>query len=176
MYTGLTQNKELQPLQKEVLDTIATNIGKMNETQILAYQKNVEKEKTKPKEKQKEVKCKLFLEPTTEKPYADYNFLDALFKAMIQNDYRALPIQSSQSIMKNVFQNWKSFFASLKDYKKNPHKYTKKPSIPKYIRSSEKEILYTNQDCVIKNDTFLKFPKTKLQLHIGKFYKCSQAR
>ncbi len=51
--------------------------------------------------------------------------------------------------MKNVFQNWKSFFASLKDYKRNPHKYTRKPSIPKYIRSSEKEILYTNQDCVI---------------------------
>ncbi len=95
VYTGLTQNKELQPLQKEVLDTIATNIGKMNETQILAYQKNVEKEKTKPKEKQKEVRCKLFSAPTTEKPYVDYNFLDALFKAMMQSDYRALPTQSN---------------------------------------------------------------------------------
>ncbi|MFD0771552.1 RNA-guided endonuclease InsQ/TnpB family protein, partial [Bacillus sp. CGMCC 1.60114] len=98
----------------------------------------------------------------------DYHFLDALFKVMIQNDYRALPTQSSQFIMKNVFQNWKSFFASLKDYKKNPNKYTGRPRIPKYIRSYEKEILYTNQDCVIKNDKFLKFPKTKLQLNIGK--------
>ncbi|PEA52399.1 transposase, partial [Bacillus pseudomycoides] len=89
VYTGLTQDKELQPLQKEVLDTIDKNMGKMNDTQLHAYQKKLEKEKTKPKEKQKEVKCNLFSEPTTEKPYVDYNFLDALFKAMIQKDYRA---------------------------------------------------------------------------------------
>ncbi|MEI4832240.1 RNA-guided endonuclease TnpB family protein, partial [Bacillus sp. FJAT-53711] len=83
VYTGLTQDKELQPLQKEVLDIISKNIEKMNDTQLLAYQKKLEKEKIKPKEKQKEVKCNLFSEPTTEKTYVDYNFLDALFKAMI---------------------------------------------------------------------------------------------
>ncbi|PEG05367.1 transposase, partial [Bacillus wiedmannii] len=105
--------------------------------------------------------CNLFSEPNFEKPYVDYNFLDALFKAMIQNDYRAMPTQCSQSIMRGLFQNWKSFFASLKDYKKNPNKYAGPPRIPKYIRSSEKEILYTNQDCIIKNGRFLKFPKTK---------------
>ena len=32
----------------------------------------------------------------------------------------------------------------------------------------EKEITFTNQDCVIKNKKFLKFPKTKEQLNIGK--------
>ena len=96
----------------------------------------------------------MFSEPNFEKPYVDYNFLDALFKAMIQNDYRALPTQCSQSIMKGVFQNWKSFLASLKDYKKNPNKYAGMPRIPKYIRSSEKEILYTNQDCIIKTVDF----------------------
>ncbi|KMP99070.1 transposase, partial [Bacillus wiedmannii] len=168
VYTGLTQEKELQPLQKEVLDNIHKNIGKMNDTQLLAYQKKLEKEKLKPKEEQKEITCNLFSEPNFENPYVDYNFLDALFKAMIQNDYRALPTQCSQSIMKGLFQNWKSFFASLKDYKKNPNKYAGMPRIPKYIRSSEKEILYTNQDCIIKNSRFLKFPKTKLQLNIGK--------
>ncbi|TSI02413.1 transposase, partial [Bacillus sp. HY001] len=114
-YTGLTQEKELQPLQKEVLDHIHKNIGKMNDTQLLAYQKKLEKEKLKPKEEQKEITCNLFSEPNFEKPYVDYNFLDALFKAMVQNDYRALPTQCSQSIMKGLFQNWKSFFASLKD-------------------------------------------------------------
>ena len=90
----------------------------MNDTQLLAYQKKLEKEKLKPKEEQKEITCNLFSEPNFEKPYVDYNFLDALFKAMIQNDYRALPTQCSQSIMKGVFQNWKSFLASLKDYKR----------------------------------------------------------
>ncbi|EEM40696.1 Transposase, IS605 [Bacillus thuringiensis serovar sotto str. T04001] len=43
MYTGLTQEKELQPLQKEVLDNIHKNIDKMNDTQLLAYRKKLEK-------------------------------------------------------------------------------------------------------------------------------------
>ena len=45
----------LQPLQKEVLDTIDTHFEEMNEVQRNAYQKKLEKEKGKPKEKQKEV-------------------------------------------------------------------------------------------------------------------------
>ena len=85
-----------------------------------------------------------------------------------QNDYRSLPAQSSQAVMKIVFQNWKSFFASLKDYKVNPTKYKGRPRIPKYSRSKEKEVIFTNQDCVIKNNKFLKFPKTKERLNIGK--------
>lgn len=32
----------------------------------------------------------------------------------------------------------------------------------------EKEVLFSNQDCVIKHHKFLKFPKTKAQLNIGK--------
>ena len=70
--------------------------------------------------------------------------------------------------MKIVFDNWKSFFASLKDYKVNPSKYKGRPRIPKYSRSMEKEVVFSNQDCVIKNNKFLKFPKTKDQLNIGK--------
>jgi putative transposase len=51
---------------------------------------------------------------------------------------------------------------------KNPHKYTGRPNILKYSRSSQKEMMFTNQDCVIKNGKYVKFPKTKLQLNIGK--------
>ena len=140
----------------------------MNEVQFIAYQKKVEKQKAKPKETRKEVKCNLFEKPSKEHPYVDYNFLDSLFKVMAQNDYRSLPAQSSQGVMKIVFDNWKSFFASLKDYKVNPSKYKGRPRIPKYSRSMEKEVVFTNQDCVIKNNKFLKFPKTKYQLNIGK--------
>ncbi|PEY99941.1 transposase, partial [Bacillus sp. AFS018417] len=53
VYTGLTQEKELQPLQKEVLDIIDQYIEKMNDTQLLAYRKKLAKEKKKPKE----IKC-----------------------------------------------------------------------------------------------------------------------
>ncbi|RBW70731.1 RNA-guided endonuclease InsQ/TnpB family protein [Bacillus taeanensis] len=168
VYTGLTQEKELQPLQKEVLAIIEKNLDNMNGVQKSFYLKKIEKEKTKPKEQQKSFTCHVFEAPSKAHPYVDYNFLDCLFKVTAQHDYRSLPTQTSQSIMKTVFQNWKSFFSSLKEYKKNPAKYKGRPRIPKYSRASEKEVLFTNQDCVIKEKKFLKFPKTKERLNIGK--------
>lgn len=168
VYTGLTQEKELQPLQIEVLDSIKEHLPQMNENQLLAYQKKLTKEKTKPIEKRKEIKCNLFEEPSKEKPYVDYNLLDSFFKIIVDNDYRSLPTQSSQGIIKTVFQNWKSFYASLRVYKTNPSRFKARPRIPGYSRSKEKEISFSNQDCVIKESKFLKFPKTKDCLNIGK--------
>jgi putative transposase len=168
VFTGLTQEKKLQTLQKEVLNSIQKHLPKINDNQLLVYQKKAAKEKAKPIEKRKEIKCNLFDEPSKENPYVDYNFLDALFKSMTQSDYRSLPTQSSQGIMKTVFQNWKSFYASLREYKVAPSKFKARPRIPGYSRSKEKEISFSNQDCVIKEDTFLKFPKTKERLNIGK--------
>ncbi len=168
VFTSLTQEKELQPLQQEVLENIQKHLPKMNDTQLIAYKKRLEKEKTKPVEKRKEIKCNLFDIPSKEKPYVDYNFLDALFKSMVQNDYRSLPTQSSQGIMKTVFQNWKSFYASLREFKVNPSKFKARPRIPGYSRAREKEVSFTNQDCGIKDKKFLKFPKTKGCLNIGK--------
>jgi putative transposase len=94
VYTALTQIKELQPLQKEVLSTIQDNISKMNDVQLLAYQKKRDIEKLKPAETRRDVKRNLFKTPTKENPYVGYNFLDALFKVIVQNDYRSLPVQS----------------------------------------------------------------------------------
>jgi putative transposase len=168
IYTGLTQEKELQPLQKEVLDSIDKYLPQMNDNQLMAYQKKLAKERSKSIEKRKLIKCHLFDKPSKETPYVDYNFLDSLFKITAQNDYRSLPIQSSQGIMKTVFQNWKSFYASLREYKKNPSKFKSRPKIPDYSRSKEKEVSFSNQDCEIKEQKFLKFPKTKNRLNIGK--------
>ncbi|WP_407946309.1 hypothetical protein [Paenibacillus alkaliterrae] len=102
-----------------------------------------------------------FMLPSQEKPFVYYNFLDALFKVMEQTDYRALPAQSSQGIMKVVFQNWTAFFASMKDYRKHPEKYTGKPNIPRYARSKVKEVVFSNPDCVIKGRKFLKLERKR---------------
>ncbi|KAA9032429.1 transposase, partial [Niallia endozanthoxylica] len=168
VYTALTSDKELHPIQKEVLDCLAAHIGSMNKVQQDAYDKRLAKEQQKPVEHRKEVKCHLFSLPDPSHPYVSYTFLDALFKSMKQNDYQSLPIQSSQMTMKTVFQNWKSFFASLKDWKANPSKYTGKPNIPRYSRATMKEVELTNQDCVVKENKWLKFPKTKEKLNIGR--------
>ncbi|GIO24086.1 RNA-guided endonuclease TnpB family protein [Oceanobacillus sp. J11TS1] len=167
VFTGLKAETP-HPLQQEVLETIRQNLESMNERQRQAYQRRLEKESQKPVEKRKEVTCNLFEAPTKEKPYLHYNFLNSLFLVIKQPDYLSLPIQSSQWVMKTVFQNWKSFYASLKDYKKHPKKYNAKPRIPGYSRTSEKEIIFTNQDCCIKDKKYLKFPKTKEKLTIGK--------
>ncbi|MBD2868853.1 RNA-guided endonuclease InsQ/TnpB family protein [Paenibacillus arenilitoris] len=148
--TSFGQKESLQPLQQQVMILLAEHIDAMNE-------RLREKNRSRP-----------FKLPTEEKPFVSYNFLDALFKVIDQSDYRALPTQSSQGIMKIAFQNWVSFFASMKDYRKHPRKYSGKPRIPGYVRSKVKEVVFSNQDCVIKEKKFLKLPKTKLQLNIGK--------
>jgi putative transposase len=140
----------LQPLQQQVMDTLEANIDAMNE-------RRGDKNRHRP-----------FLLPSQESPFLSYPFLDALFKVMEQADYRALPAQSSQGIMKAAVSNWTAFFASLKDYRKHPEKYNGKPRIPGYARSKVKEVVFSNQDCIIKGRKYLKFPKTKLQLSIGK--------
>ncbi|WP_214628263.1 RNA-guided endonuclease InsQ/TnpB family protein [Paenibacillus agaridevorans] len=150
VFTSYGRNESLQPLQQQVMDTLETHIDAMNA-------RRSEKNRSRP-----------FERPSPEKPFVSYPFLDALFKVMEQPDYRALPAQSSQGIMKVVFQNWAGFFASMKEYRQLPEKYAGKPNVPGYARSLVKEVVFSNQDCVIKERKFLKLPKTKLQLNIGK--------
>ncbi|UJL47376.1 transposase [Virgibacillus sp. NKC19-16] len=69
--------------------------------------------------------------------------------------------------MRNAFDDWQSFFASLKDYKENPSKYLGRPRIPGYIKSAMRIATFSNQDCTIKNKC-LKFPKIKEKLNLGK--------
>lgn len=49
-----------------------------------------------------------------------------------QFDYYQLPAKVSNQVLKKLDKNWKSFFASIKDWKKNPNNYTGKPSLPQY--------------------------------------------
>ncbi|MDR6554684.1 transposase [Paenibacillus qinlingensis] len=150
VFTASGQSQPLQPLQQQVIDTLQTHIDAMNE-------RLSEKNRSRP-----------FQLPSQESPFVNYRFLDALFKVMEQVDYRKLPTQSSQGVMQVVFQNWKSYFASINDYHNHPEKYSGKPCIPGYARSQAKEVVFTNQDCVIKERKYLKLPKTRLQLNIGK--------
>lgn len=169
VYTALNNKKSLQPLQKEVMETIYQNLNKMNDKQTIAYFKKIQKEHTKPKDARKEVKLNLFIAPSKERSFLGYNFLDCLFKTIKHKDYYSLPGQINQQTIKNVVQNWKSFFSSLKDYKDNPHKYKERPFIPGYLpKGSRKEVVLSNQICKVVNEKFLRFPRMKTQLNIGK--------
>jgi len=78
-----------------------------------------------------------------------------------QLDFRALPIASSQQVIKLLYKNWKSFFASIKLYKRNPDKFKGQPQIPDYKdKNGRNIIIFTNQQCKIKNNC-IHFPKLK---------------
>jgi len=62
-----------------------------------------------------------------------YNELQKQFQNDKQPDYTALPAKVSQQILMILERNWKSFFASMKDWKKNPQKYKGRPCLPKYL-------------------------------------------
>lgn len=63
--------------------------------------------------------------------YLNYNAIDKLLN-QDNVDYKRLPAKVSQQTLKLLDKNWKSFFCSIKDYKKNPNKYLSRPKLPKY--------------------------------------------
>lgn len=94
--------------------------------------------------------------------FINYNTMDKLLKQKdMEFDYRNMPTaQSAQQCLRLLEKNWKSFFASVKDYKKNPSKYTGRPKLPKYLDKNGRNILIlTNNNCKVK-DGVIKFPKT----------------
>ena len=81
-------------------------------------------------------------------------------------DYKALPAQTAQQVVKVLYRNWVSFFRATKSYEKNPQLFKARPKIPGYKgRHKGKNkgtksnlVIFTNQQCRIK-DGYLRFPK-----------------
>ena len=58
---------------------------------------------------------------------------------------------TNQQCIKNLYENWKSFFKSIKDWCKNKSKYLGKPSLPKYKDKDGRNIVvFTYSDSRIK--------------------------
>lgn len=92
--------------------------------------------------------------------FSEYE-LSGLFAEFNQNDFRNLPSQTSQQIIKQVFKNYKSWNKARREWQKNPSKFSGKPRLPKYKKVTS-EVIFTVQQINIK-DGFISFPKmTKL--------------
>ncbi|VUT26295.1 MAG: putative transposase [Candidatus Methanolliviera sp. GoM_oil] len=75
-------------------------------------------------------------------------------------NYKSLPAQTAQQILRLLDKSWKSFFKAIKVWKKEPEKFKARPKLPKYKKKDAEHILVlTNQQCKIKEDGNLKFPK-----------------
>jgi len=89
------------------------------------------------------------------------NELVGLLTRENQDDYRALPAQTSQQVIKLLYKNWKAYFKSLKSYQKDKTKFNGCPRIPKYKPRGDKGhyvALFVNQQIKIRDGKII-FPK-----------------
>jgi len=86
-----------------------------------------------------------------------YNTLDKLLKQ--SENYKALPAQTAQHILKVLDQNWQAFFKAMKEWKAHPDKFHGRPKPPKYkAKNGNFMLIFTNQQVKLENG-ILKFPK-----------------
>lgn len=170
VFFGLRKDKRhRQPLETKVLSIVEQYLPIMNKIKLSWVEKRKEKEAAKPEGQRKIIDDPvLFMMPTSDTPYVTYEMLDALFKVMKQPDYKILPSQVNQKVLKNVFANWSSFFTIMKDFRENPEKYKGRPKPPRYAsKEGRKLVAFSYQVCRIKGK-YLTFPKTSNRLNIGK--------
>ena len=103
-----------------------------------------------------------------------YTSLETKFKSNWHTDY--LHSHNRQQLLKQLAQDWKSYFNSIKDYKKNPNKYKGQPNPPnfKYLDHNPAEIIFTNLATRIREGNLLlslsKEIKNKYQVDITKAF------
>ena len=97
-----------------------------------------------------------------EKKWVRYNEIYKIIKN--SENYKILPAQTAQQILRILDNNWKAFFKSMKIWKKSPKKFLSRPKIPAYKRKDGEFILvFTSQQIRLK-ENYLYFPKkTKLK-------------
>lgn len=92
-----------------------------------------------------------------------YGDMDKILKADRKfPNYKEMPTaQSAQQILRLLEKDWKSFFASVKDWSKNKDKYLGRPKLPNYANKNGRKILImTAQNCKLNENGMIRFPKT----------------
>ena len=94
----------------------------------------------------------------------DLKNLDKVMKSFSDehDNYRSFGYAScAQQVLRLFHQNLRGYFASIKDYKRNPTKYTGRPCFPKFRKSGERfQVIFTNQNVKLNGQTITIAPKT----------------
>src|SRR5579883_567347 len=77
--------------------------------------------------------------------YLDYNEMDRCMQS--HEAYQALPAKVSQQVLRQLDNNWTSFFEALEAYKEDASKFTGRPRLTKYKHKTEGRnfLIYTLQ-------------------------------
>ena len=104
------------------------------------------------------------------KKVPSYTFLNYYLSTYRRsNNYESLPKHIAQHIIKQALGDFKNWLAALKDYKKNPSKYTGRPKMPRYKKDSI-SFKISNQAALIYKTKFayeLKLPRQKKKLPLS---------
>ena len=75
------------------------------------------------------------------------------------SNYKLLPSQTAQQVLKILDRSWKAFFSAIKAWQNDKSKFKGKPNPPGYKpKNGEFMLIFTNQQVKLK-DKILKFPK-----------------
>ena len=111
---------------------------------------------------------------TNNKTPTAFNLINQLTKTK-QQDYKAIPAKVAQQVIKQVYQNFRSFWAVIKAYHKDKSKFLGRPKLPKYLNKTKgrANIIFTKQ-AIFKRDlqkgilTFSSYFDTPLSFDLGK--------
>lgn len=93
----------------------------------------------------------------TDRKWIRYNELYHLVKA--SENFKALPHNTGQQILKMLDSAWVSFFRAMKAWKKNHEKFQDRPGLPRYKqKNGEHALFFSNAQVKIKNG-IVKLPK-----------------
>lgn len=94
----------------------------------------------------------------------DLKNLDKVMKSFPDehDNYRSFGYSAcAQQILRLFHQNLQSYFASVKDYKNHPEKYTGMPKFPKFRKAGERfQVIFTNQVAKLSGQTIRVAPRT----------------
>ncbi|WP_279146379.1 MULTISPECIES: RNA-guided endonuclease InsQ/TnpB family protein [Clostridium] len=171
-FSGIKKEPELRhDNETMVINTVNSCIKELNHIKVITFEKRKNYNYTDKTKAKKKTKPALFRELDKNNSFISWCLLDGVFKLNKQADYKNLPAQTNQAVLKLLNQDWKSFFNALKEYKINPCKFKGRPKMPRYAKKNGRKVAaFTNQSCKIKtkNDKYyLIFPKTNLTLDIG---------
>lgn len=84
-----------------------------------------------------------------------YTKLEKQFRHNWHNDF--LHSHNRQQALKQLAQDWKSYFNSIRDYKNNPQKYKGQPRPPKfkYMDRNPSEVIFTNLATRVRDNKLL---------------------
>ena len=103
----------------------------------------------------------IFLE--SESNYLSYYEINRKFKTENQFDYRELPANIAQEVLKNMDQNWKSFFKLFR--LKSEGKYKEQVNIPGYKKKQSRSLVILNVSTLSKTKSSFKLPKTDVTIN-----------